>query len=490
MPERAVLLETGIIRPVQEVRRRRKALLMSQDFPEYGEWLFWRVPPHAATAAQGIEIERFAAATVERCRLKAAPVHCSVFLEKPPSIDNATHQQGIPIDADVFDDRSHDEDASSEQRRSAGAWNASATQNWREAARPNRVGRLLRDVSLPSAVSSATFDETVSDVERPVGDASMGNRGSSQQGADGKRAKGSSTDALASETPRGSPGLFRLVGRDAKGKVKKTPQTARKNAPESVAAAPADAAEASSQKTPAPAQPSAEKRSESSPESSGSVYVDTVSHLPTPAEDDTGAATADPDSVTLQDSPSNVSDSTVFGDEDGRFGASGVDAPVGPYSTLPCRGGSARVRSFSEAESTAQRAPSCTSLGRGDVGLHSGAATPTFTLTQHRKVVLPKFPVPSSAVPPETPAAVTASSEDGGDAKPPGAGGRRHSAYDDVPPLDGNVLRKVASLTLDRATIEARVNRPKVVPEKLDFSLYEKFEGELASQLPPAFIIY
>ncbi|CAN7939915.1 unnamed protein product, partial [Ixodes hexagonus] len=235
--------------------------------------------------------------------------------------------------------------------------------------------------------------------------------------------------------------------------------------------------------------------SESSPESSvsGSVYVDTVSHLPTPADDDDdGTATtttttaADPDTVTLQDSPSNVSDSTVFGDEDYRFPAPGAVTDAGPqmgtYSTLPCRGGhsSARVRSFSEAESSSamtHRAPSCTSLGRGDVGV----PTPTFTLTQHRKVVLPKFPVSSSAVvmPPPPPPPATAASvttgEDGGDAKPPGAGGRRHSAYDDVPPLDGNVLRKVASLTLDRATIEARVNRPKVVPEKLDFSLYEKF---------------
>jgi formin 2 len=45
-------------------------------------------------------------------------------------------------------------------------------------------------------------------------------------------------------------------------------------------------------------------------------------------------------------------------------------------------------------------------------------------------------------------------------------------------PLDSNVLRKVASLTLDRATVEQRVAKPKFVPEKLDFQIYEKFEGQ------------
>jgi formin 2 len=53
---------------------------------------------------------------------------------------------------------------------------------------------------------------------------------------------------------------------------------------------------------------------------------------------------------------------------------------------------------------------------------------------------------------------------------------RRHSSVSDVP-LDSNVLRKVASLTLDKATIEQRVAKPKFVPEKLDFQIYEKFEG-------------
>lgn len=43
--------------------------------------------------------------------------------------------------------------------------------------------------------------------------------------------------------------------------------------------------------------------------------------------------------------------------------------------------------------------------------------------------------------------------------------------------VDSNVLRKVASLTLDRATIDKKVTKPKFVPEKLDFKIYEKFEG-------------
>lgn len=56
--------------------------------------------------------------------------------------------------------------------------------------------------------------------------------------------------------------------------------------------------------------------------------------------------------------------------------------------------------------------------------------------------------------------------------------GRRSGSSGDVVVVDSNVLRKVASLTLDRATIEKRVVKPKFVPEKLDFKIYEKFEGE------------
>lgn len=46
---------------------------------------------------------------------------------------------------------------------------------------------------------------------------------------------------------------------------------------------------------------------------------------------------------------------------------------------------------------------------------------------------------------------------------------------------DSNVLRKVASLTLDRATLESKISKPKFVPEKLDFQIYEKFEGNIAN---------
>lgn len=43
---------------------------------------------------------------------------------------------------------------------------------------------------------------------------------------------------------------------------------------------------------------------------------------------------------------------------------------------------------------------------------------------------------------------------------------------------DSSVLKKVASLTLSKADLESKVSKPKFVPEKLDFKLYEKFEGE------------
>ncbi|KAJ8909468.1 hypothetical protein NQ315_011418, partial [Exocentrus adspersus] len=41
---------------------------------------------------------------------------------------------------------------------------------------------------------------------------------------------------------------------------------------------------------------------------------------------------------------------------------------------------------------------------------------------------------------------------------------------------DGTVLKKMASLTLSKAELESKVSKPKFVPEKLDFQLYEKFE--------------
>ena len=48
---------------------------------------------------------------------------------------------------------------------------------------------------------------------------------------------------------------------------------------------------------------------------------------------------------------------------------------------------------------------------------------------------------------------------------------------------DGLVLKKVASLTLNKADLEAKITKPKFVPEKLDFQLYEKFEGRYLSEL-------
>lgn len=43
------------------------------------------------------------------------------------------------------------------------------------------------------------------------------------------------------------------------------------------------------------------------------------------------------------------------------------------------------------------------------------------------------------------------------------------------------VLKKVTSLTLDKLALE-KVTKPKFVPEKLDFALYEKFEGKFLTQ--------
>ncbi|XP_049823318.1 formin-2-like isoform X3 [Aethina tumida] len=42
---------------------------------------------------------------------------------------------------------------------------------------------------------------------------------------------------------------------------------------------------------------------------------------------------------------------------------------------------------------------------------------------------------------------------------------------------DTPVLKKLAPLTLSKAELESKVSKPKFVPEKLDFQLYEKFEG-------------
>ncbi|XP_074036306.1 formin protein cappuccino isoform X2 [Leptinotarsa decemlineata] len=44
---------------------------------------------------------------------------------------------------------------------------------------------------------------------------------------------------------------------------------------------------------------------------------------------------------------------------------------------------------------------------------------------------------------------------------------------------ENEVLKKVVSLTLSKTDLETKVTKPKFVPEKLDFQLYEKFEGHM-----------
>lgn len=56
-------------------------------------------------------------------------------------------------------------------------------------------------------------------------------------------------------------------------------------------------------------------------------------------------------------------------------------------------------------------------------------------------------------------------------------GEARRSSSSTSPPVESIVLKKVASLTLDRAKIEKKIVKPNFVPEKLDFKIYEKFEG-------------
>lgn len=54
---------------------------------------------------------------------------------------------------------------------------------------------------------------------------------------------------------------------------------------------------------------------------------------------------------------------------------------------------------------------------------------------------------------------------------------RRYCSQNLLVPNGDCCLRRVASLTLDKATIEKHVERPKYLPQELDFSLYEKFQG-------------
>ncbi|GFV65770.1 uncharacterized protein TNCV_4154061 [Trichonephila clavipes] len=258
---------------------------------------------------------------------------------------------------------------------------------------------------------------------------------------------------------------------------------------------------------------------------SSSVYVDTHSHLPTPneaGEDDSivegDSQVLDDGTATLQDaSPGSLSDITVFCDETKQDVMSTVLKR--PTQSLPCtpadshsecgfstmgfptiyesRYREAESSSYSSGGRDLSTSSSSSSMDIHDLNGHFrtqrgslDSSTLPFTLTQHRKVVLPphKFvgPPVSSSVP--NGKSTMSGSEEclrpanlyGNGSEPQqhqASPSRRHSSYGDVPPLDGNVLRKVASLTLDKATIDSKVNRPKFVPEKLDFSLYEKFEG-------------
>lgn len=109
----------------------------------------------------------------------------------------------------------------------------------------------------------------------------------------------------------------------------------------------------------------------------------------------------------------------------------------------------------------------------------SSATTPTFTLTTHKKVVLPKLnatsPVKSPLASPSMPETPP---------KPPPRGVRHSSIssslYDGPSGMDGNVLRKVASITLEKNKVDncdSKISRPKV-PTRLDLSTFERFEGQ------------
>ena len=60
---------------------------------------------------------------------------------------------------------------------------------------------------------------------------------------------------------------------------------------------------------------------------------------------------------------------------------------------------------------------------------------------------------------------------------------RRYSVIE-APPQDSAVLRRVASFTLDRATLDCHRSspKPKHVAQKIDLALYETFEGKHNNQ--------
>ncbi|XP_075225128.1 formin protein cappuccino isoform X3 [Lycorma delicatula] len=114
------------------------------------------------------------------------------------------------------------------------------------------------------------------------------------------------------------------------------------------------------------------------------------------------------------------------------------------------------------------RRPQSMSIINNNAG--STSPVPSFTVTKHRKVELQ----PSKCLLSPSPTAANNSVNNNATF----ADCRRHFSVSDLP-LESNVLKKVASLTLDKATLEQKITRPKFVPEKLDFQLYEKFEGQM-----------
>ncbi|KAJ0175665.1 hypothetical protein K1T71_008824 [Dendrolimus kikuchii] len=98
-----------------------------------------------------------------------------------------------------------------------------------------------------------------------------------------------------------------------------------------------------------------------------------------------------------------------------------------------------------------------------DNRLKASPGQTSFTLSKHRKVELP----PVTCDPTLSLLSDAVAEED-----------RPSNSASEVAVTESNVLRKVASLTLDKHS-ETKVIRPKFVPDKLDFSLYEKFEGQM-----------
>ncbi|XP_065207335.1 formin-2-like [Planococcus citri] len=91
----------------------------------------------------------------------------------------------------------------------------------------------------------------------------------------------------------------------------------------------------------------------------------------------------------------------------------------------------------------------------------------SFTVTKHKKVELSPTTF-STPIPNTIESKGTASSSS-----------CRHSSLTEGTPLESNVLRKVASLTFDKAAMEQKVHKSRFIPEKLDFQNYEKFEGQM-----------